>query len=243
MKSSPWAFSITVSVELALPGHQELEHHKIGQQDVGLGLADADPFVFAFLPGVPCEGRPQVFPQAGLVEELGQFLPLAIGERIHRVDHDRPRALLFAGGAGADRRVDDGYEKAQRLSRTGTGRDREALSRYGFRDGLHLMPVKGDRLPVDPKDASHVRVERPISNERLDRGALLEMRVDGDQRLRPKALACVNFIDLISDILGADLRERASEARVVHNERAIEIKDIHDRYHSSKVRALQRPST
>jgi hypothetical protein len=41
---------------------------------------------------------------------------------------------------------------------------------------------------------------------------------------------------LISDIPGADLGERASEVRVVRNERAIQIKDIHDGYRSSKAR-------
>ena len=181
-----------------------------------------------FLAGVPSEGRPQVFRQARLVEELVELFPLAIGERVHRVDHDRTRAPLFAGGACADRRIDDRYEEAQGLSRTGAGRDREALTRRGFRDGLHLMPVKGDRLPVDPKDAGHIRMERSICDERLDRGAPLVMRIDGDQRLGPKAPARVDCVNLVSDILGADLGERASEARVVRNECAIQIKDIHE---------------
>ena len=90
------------------------------------------------------------------------------------------------------------------------------------------MPVKGDRLPVDPKDAGHVRMERSLSNERLDRGAPLEMRIDGDQRLGPKAPARVDCVNLISDILGADLGERASKARVISYKRSIQIKDIHD---------------
>jgi hypothetical protein len=41
-------------------------------------------------------------------------------------------------------------------------------------------------------------------------------------------------VDLVSDILGADLGERASEARVVPNECAIQMEDIHDGYRSSK---------
>ena len=71
------------------------------------------------------------------------------------------RVRSLAGGAGADRRIDDRYEKAERLSRTGAGRDREAVALWlSRRPGL--MPVKGDRLPVDPKDARHVRMERPF---------------------------------------------------------------------------------
>lgn len=89
------------------------------------------------------------------------------------------------------------------------------------------MPVKGDRLPVDPEHTRHIRMELSICDERLDRRALLEMRVDGDQRLGPKASGRVDFVHLVSDILGADLGERASEAHVVRNECAIQIKDIH----------------
>ena len=49
-----------------------------------------------------------------------------------------------------------------------------------FRDNLHLLPVKRDRLPVDTEDACHIRMERSICDERLNRGALLEMRINGD---------------------------------------------------------------
>jgi hypothetical protein len=41
-------------------------------------------------------------------------------------------------------------------------------------------------LSVDPEDAGHIRMKRSLSNERLDRSASLEMRIDGDQRLGPK---------------------------------------------------------
>ena len=88
--------------------------------------------------------------------------------------------------------------------------------------------LKKHGIPVDLKDASHVGMERATSNQRFDRGALLEMGIDCDQRLGPKASARVNCVNLISDILGADLSERPSKARVVRNECAIQIKDIHD---------------
>src|SRR5271166_4236861 len=224
MCSRPWAFSMTVWSSLLCRVISSSSIMKFVSRMWGR-LPDALALFPAFLPGIPCEGRPQVFRQAGLVEEFVELFPLTVGERVHRVDHDRARAPLFAGGAGVDRRVDDGDEKAEGLSRTGAGRDREALTRCRFRDRLHLMPVKGDRLPIGPKDASHIGMERSICNERLDRGAPLEMRVDGDQRLRPKAPARVDFVDLVADILGADLGERAREARVIRNECAIQIKD------------------
>jgi hypothetical protein len=69
------------------------------------------------------------------------------------------------------------------------------------------------------------------------------MRIDSDQRLRPKAPARVDFVDLISDILGADLGERTSKVCIVRNKCAIQIKDIHGVYRSSKAQANWGPST
>ena len=165
-------------VELILPGHQKFEHHEIRQRMSGLALLMRTRSSWLFLAGVPREGRSQVLRQSRLVEELDKFLSLAVGERVHRIDHDRTRALLVAGGACADRRIDDRYEEAEGFSRTGAGRDREALSRRSFRDSLHLMPVKGDRLPVDPKDVGHIRMERPVRTSASTEKPCLEMRID-----------------------------------------------------------------
>ena len=76
-------------------------------------------------------------------------------------------------------------------------------------------------MPIDPEDMSHIGVERSVCDERLDRLAPLEMWIDGDQRLGPKASAAIDCINLISEVLGADLGVGASEARVVRNKRAI----------------------
>ena len=94
-------------VELALTRHQELDHHEIGQQDVGFGLSDALAFFGVFLPGVSGKGRAQIFRQAGLVEKFVEFFGLAVGQSIHWVDHDCSRALLFALGARTDGRIDE----------------------------------------------------------------------------------------------------------------------------------------
>ena len=71
-----------------------------------------------------------------------------------------------------------------------------------------------------------VRVQR----ERLDRGATLVMRIGGDQGLGPKAPARVDSVNLVPDILCADLGERASKALVVRDERAIQVKDMRRKY-------------
>ena len=50
------------AVELVLPRHQQFEHHEIGEQNVGLRLADALAFFLAFLAGVARKCRPQIVP-------------------------------------------------------------------------------------------------------------------------------------------------------------------------------------
>jgi hypothetical protein len=164
-------------------------------------------FLLVFLAGVPCKGRSQAFRQARLVKEFVEFFSLAIGQRVHRIDHDCARAWLLTGGARADSRVNDRDKEAKGLARTSAGRHREALTRGGFRDGLYLMSIKCNRFSIDAEDAGHVRMERPILGERLDRGTLLEMRVDRDQRFGPKATARVSSVDLVPDIFCADLGE------------------------------------
>jgi hypothetical protein len=138
------------------------------------------------------------------------------------------RVRRSSPAARADRRINDRCEEAERLARTGAGRNHEALSRHRFRDGLRLMPIKGDRLPVDPKDASHVGMQQSVRNQRLDRRPPLVMRIDADQRFRPEAPTRVDRIDLISDVTSADLCERASKTRVIRDDGSIEIKDIHE---------------
>jgi hypothetical protein len=51
----------------------------------------------------------------------------------------------------------------------------------------------------------------------------------------------VDRVDLVSNILGADLSERASKARVVRYERAIQIKNIHGGYYSSRCEPTRDP--
>jgi hypothetical protein len=62
-------------VEVVLPGHQQLEHHEVGQDDVGLGVADPLPLLVTLLTRVAGEGRAPRLLQACLVHE---FLELAI---------------------------------------------------------------------------------------------------------------------------------------------------------------------
>ena len=75
-----------------LPCQQQLQHHEVGQQDirrVGLhGLA----LFGAFLPRETAEGYG---PGSGVgTQKLLEFFQLAVGERVHGVDHDGAGAWL-----------------------------------------------------------------------------------------------------------------------------------------------------
>src|SRR5262245_60314064 len=93
------------AIELVLARHQELEHHKVGQQNVGLALSDALPFLLAFLPGVTRKARPQPLRQLGLIKELLELLHLAVSQCIHRIDDDGASARRFSSRARAYYRV------------------------------------------------------------------------------------------------------------------------------------------
>jgi hypothetical protein len=101
------------AVERVLPGHQQLEHHEIGEQDVGLRLANSLALLRAFLARIASKRRPQMVGQSGLLDELVDLLALAVCQRIHWIDHDCPRARWLARLAGADRSINDRNEKAE----------------------------------------------------------------------------------------------------------------------------------
>jgi len=156
--------------------------------------------------------------QTGLTHVFPQLFQLAVGERIHRVDDNRPRARRFAGYSGFDRRVDDGNEQAERFARARPRRDNEALPRRRPSNRLGLMPVERHGLPVDTENAPGVRVDRRFANECVDRDISLEIRVQADERLRPELARRIDRLDLCPDIGGADLREGSRETRVVVHE-------------------------
>src|SRR5260370_41793360 len=57
-------------IESILPRHQEFEHHEVGEEDIGLRLADALTFLTAFLASVASESRTQLIRQFGLINEF-----------------------------------------------------------------------------------------------------------------------------------------------------------------------------
>ena len=101
------------AVQFILPSHQQLEHHEVGEQDVGLRGANSLAFFGTLLARVTGKGRFQMIWQSGLLDELVNFLALAVRQRIHRINYDCPRARRLALSAGADRSIDYRDKEAQ----------------------------------------------------------------------------------------------------------------------------------
>lgn len=57
MKIDAAAVGEDLPIARVVPRHQQLEHHEVGEQDVGLERADALALRLAFLPGIAGEGR------------------------------------------------------------------------------------------------------------------------------------------------------------------------------------------
>ena len=102
-------------VERVLPRHQQLEHHEVGEQDVGLAARMRSRSSWRLLARVAGEGRPRCLWQAGLLDEFVELLELAVGQRVHRIDDDGARARLLPGRAGADRASMIGMKKQSDL--------------------------------------------------------------------------------------------------------------------------------
>jgi len=192
-----------LAVERILAGEQQLQHHEIGQQDVGRVGADLLAHLLALLAGVAREGHRRI----GVRQELLQFLELAVGERIHRIDHDGARARRRVRGLGAQNGVDDGDKKTERLARAGACRYHVAAGLARERKGLGLVAMQPHGLTTGLKDTLDFGMEFTRRDVLSNRLARLEARVDLEQRLRPVAAGIKGPIDLAADVVGADVGE------------------------------------
>jgi hypothetical protein len=74
-------------------GEDQLEHHVVGEQNVGRRREDRLPLLVRLLARVaPERDRVRTRPRA-VGEELLELACLAVGERVHRINDDRLNAL------------------------------------------------------------------------------------------------------------------------------------------------------
>jgi hypothetical protein len=65
-------------IESILPGHKQLQHHEIGEKNIGTELLDSFSLFLALLSCIPFEGWPKHLWQPRLIHILSQFLELAV---------------------------------------------------------------------------------------------------------------------------------------------------------------------
>ena len=105
---------------IEVPREHQLEHHVVGEDDVGRVLPDLLAFLVVLLAGVAPVGDRRAMTPRAVAEELVEFFLLAVGQGVHRVDDDRLDALARAGPQDV---VDDRDDVAEALARTGAGRE------------------------------------------------------------------------------------------------------------------------
>ena len=160
------------------------------------------------LPGVAGERDLAVV----LAEELLQLAALAVGQRVHRVDDDRPHALARSLPQHA---VDDRHDVGQRLARAGAGGQHVGLAAVRDLEGVDLMAVEGelpaDRvlLGADPEDLARRRVQHTAVDQLGHGAAGLERRVEREPRLGPQQ----PVLDLRLDLLRGPGRPGCSGSR------------------------------
>ena len=120
-----------------LAGQQQFQHHEVGKENVGRRGHNLVTCFVVVLAGVPLECHLAF--EARSSDPRVKLLKLAIGERIHGIDHDCPGALRLAGRFCAQHTIDDRNEVAERLARTRARRDDKALALICQRDGVKLV--------------------------------------------------------------------------------------------------------
>ena len=235
------------------PREQKLQHHVVGEEDVGRVGPDGVAGVTPLLPGIAGEANQALALPVAPVDELAELLALAVGEGVHRVDDDGPDA---AAGAAPEHLVHDRHDVGEALAGAGAGGQHVGAALLRLQDRVALVQVE-EELPaavvvvalalglVDPEDPRTLRVEGALADQVVDRAAGPERRVELEERLRPEALALENAVDESPDPRVADLDEAPDVVPVVGDEISSQVEDVHpDPFTpcSSRARSLLRPS-
>src|SRR6266508_3988221 len=216
----------------ALPRPQEhqLEHHVVGEDDVGRRAEDPLALLVGLLTGVPGEGHRRVPFGKTVLEELLQLAELAVGKRVHGIHDDRSNALAAALSQDA---VNDRHEIAQALAGARARGEHVAPSGSGNLDSLALVEVEDERRPrtlfraaLDSKDPPAPLVQDTGVDEFVDGAARLEAGVEGEPRVRPSQPTRELLIDIGADALVANLQKAPGKRLVVFDEPITNVEDV-----------------
>lgn len=103
-------------------GKPTLQHHVVGEQEMGRVLAQLGALALAGGPVVAGEANGRV---AEALQIVLDALLLISGERVHRIDQDGRQPVSLEQSGVLDGILEDGHEEALRPSGAGAGGDRE----------------------------------------------------------------------------------------------------------------------
>ena len=209
---------------------QQLQHHVVGEQDVRRVAADRLTGLALLLAGVAGEAYRGAI-RVAEVQELGEFFLLAVGQGIHRVDHnglDAPTRPV------AQHMVHDGDYVGQALPGPGAAGQDIGLALLGLEDRLALVGVELEGLAgevrnglVEPEDAGALRMERALADQIVNRAAWQEGGVELEHRLGPEGASVQLGLHLGQDPRVRDLDEAGRVARVVVYQTLAEVEHVH----------------
>ncbi len=206
----------------ALVGPQQhvLEHHVVGQQNVGWIVQDRLALFVFILAGVPVEADGAVGPVA--LPEPPERVKLAVHQGVHRVDDDSADGV--ARRLIAHDCVDDGDEIGEALARAGAGGDDVGVAPAPDAERLFLMVVQSEAGTKEPRC---VVGDQPLPREFGQRGAGQKGRVELQHGVWPE----LAFLQTLSyeggDTVVGDVDEAFKVLAVLVDDPLAERKDVH----------------
>ena len=213
------------------PGEDQLQHHVVGQQDVGGIGQDLIPNIVSVLAGVALIGHRRTVAPRSVLQELVQLLHLAVGQGVHRVHH---HGLGPLAGASAQDVVHDWDDVGQALARPGARGQQIVAPGLGGFDGLSLVPVQhkppapGIALALaDAEDAGRVGMQHPGGGEVVDGPARLEARVEGQHGMRPHRLVVESRLELPPQVGIGNAHEARRVAPILVDQPLPQVEHVH----------------
>jgi hypothetical protein len=128
-ETQPHAVFHDAPVQIILPGHEQFEHHEVGQEDIRRVVRNAVSLLGVLLARV--SGECHRTRARDIADELVELFELRVRQGVHGVDDDGTRAGLAAAALLREDMMNDGDEEAQRLAGARARGDDIALARCG----------------------------------------------------------------------------------------------------------------
>ncbi len=211
-------------------GQNQLQHHEVGQQDVGGVVGDGLTLLGLFLARVTGHGyRPLAWGKA--IQKFVELLQLAVGQGVHRIDDDGARARSGVLSLGLEDPVDDRNEKGQGLARCRARGDDIALALLGLGEGFQLVGIElqGLGIPtrlVELEDLRAAGVQFTRLGQFLNGTLALVVGVDLNEGFGPITAGGVLPLHFLEDVISGYPGKAAREGLIFIDQLIAEREDI-----------------